>query len=181
MVWSSNPHNLTKEQQMTKHQEHQQYGGVDRITSARDWLRQTVMRGETADCPCCGRANGYELRLESAHAAELRRLFTWAGERVQAVEEFVAEPLKMTDVACHVPTELGRDAESYSQNCLSALRHFDLVQSTKPGWWKLTVLGRDFVLGARAVPRAAWVWRGERIRFIDSAGLVTMKGLEQHG
>jgi len=143
------------------------------LQRARDWLRDQASAGEAAECPCCGRAVGYELRLEHVHASELLRFAQAAREQA---DRYGGE---VVDQGIHVPTVLGGTAESYSQNCLSQLRHFGLVKQSgaKAGWWKLTEKGAEFLLGTVNVERAAWLFKSELLKYVDAAGTVGIHDL----
>lgn len=141
------------------------------VKEARDWVLERATAGEAAECPCCGKAVGYEQRLERLHAVELLRLY----EEAQALAD--RWDISLAGAEVHVPTQLGGTASSYSQNCISMLKHFGLVKSKKPGWWSLTKTGVGFVRGEVPVPKAVWLFKGERIKFIGEAGAVMLHDL----
>lgn len=115
------------------------------LGEARAELRQLVRDGER--CPCCDQfAKVYRRKLNSGMARSLIAMWRTAGTSW-----------------VHVPTAL--DARSREEG---KLRYWGLVVESdeerddggRAGWWQVTDLGAQFVLGQLRVPQYAHVYDG---------------------
>jgi hypothetical protein len=104
---------------------------------ARAWLQERTPWGAT--CPCCHRKTKVNSwRVGAGQALCLLKLVTtFAGQTVHYVTLAKASPT----------TNVGE------ANTVSKLRFWNLVEpGSKPGEWRATQLGRDFVLRGAKVP-----------------------------
>lgn len=147
--------------------EKKQYEGPDTLSAAREWLAEEVENCDHVICPCCDRNAGYEVRLGRGNVTELLRFFRLAND------DAARNGGKLLKQQIHVADRLGATASSYSENQLSSLQHFGLVEKSGPrGFWNLTLGGLQFVIGTGPVPKAVWVFRGEQVRVIDETPVV---------
>lgn len=119
------------------------------LGEARDLLRSLVSEG--AHCPLCTQsAKIYSRSIGSTVARSLIRLYQAGGMRFQ-----------------HLPTVVGRSSSEESK-----LRYWGLLEEERArrpdggrsGWWRVTPLGEQFVLGKTTVPKYAYVYANKCIR-----------------
>lgn len=119
------------------------------LAEAKSWLAARVEDG--ADCPCCGQfAKVYRTKLGASIAWPLIAMYRRAGQGW-----------------VHVPS-LG----AQSGDPLKA-RHWNLIEqypnakredgSSRVGWWRLTPLGVEFVLGRVRVPKYVRLYNARRL------------------
>lgn len=115
------------------------------LGEARQWLRDRSNEG--ARCPCCTQfAKVYRRKINSGMARSLIEMYRIAGTGW-----------------VHVPTQIGARSREEGK-----LAYWSLVmESAEPrddggraGWWSVTPLGREFVLGQRRQPKYALVFDG---------------------
>lgn len=151
------------------------FSGAPFLSNARAWATRKVNRVEPASCPVCDRRLGHEVRLTKTAVRELLRFVGASDKACDEADRNGGVKRKLVDNTIHVPTVLGRDAESYSQNTLSSLRYFGLVEPRGPrGFWHLTSAGLQFFVRNSRVHRTAWVFKGELVGFIEEDGLASV-------
>lgn len=115
------------------------------LKDVRAWLREKVHKGTT--CPACQQhVKVYRRKLNSGMALSLIVMYRAGGT------EFV-----------HLPSTVGARSREEGK-----LRHWGLVEEAdskrpdggRPGFWRVTELGEDFVLGRVEVPRYADIYNG---------------------
>lgn len=133
------------------------------LTEAQDWLRERVDDGER--CPCCTQlAKVYRRKVTSPMARGLIKQYRLAG----------------MDYA-HSASLVKSETHEFSQ-----LSWWGLVEEKsevrddggKAGWWRLTRLGRDFVLNRTVTPKYARIFDGrvlelapgDEVSIIDALG-----------
>lgn len=136
------------------------FGPDTTLGAAQDWLRRRIDDG--ASCPCCGQlAKVYRRKLTASIASVLIKMHYWAG----------------ADYA-YLP-----NLRSKGQDEVIA-RHWGLIEgmpdvrrddgSTRVGWWRLTALGRSFVLDQARVPKYARIYNN-RLLNLDDAERVSIR------
>jgi hypothetical protein len=119
------------------------------LADAKAWLTARLDRG--AKCPCCGQtARIYQRKMSSTSARATAALWRVHG----------------TDYG-HLPT-VARDhlADVQHQGGYLVLgAHWGLIQAhpDRAGWWRVTPLGVDWLLGRAAVPARAAIFNGRRV------------------
>lgn len=132
------------------------------LGQARDWLRQRVDEG--AKCPLCQQhAKVYRRKLNSGMARSLILMYRNAGR------DWI-----------HIPTQLPARSREEGK-----LRYWGLAEEAKveredggrAGWWRVTSMGVQFVLGSLVVPKYAHIYddrllrlSGDPITIVDALG-----------
>ena len=118
------------------------------LGEARAWLRKRVGEGER--CPCCQQfAKVYKRSINSSMARALVTMYRVAG----------TDWVKMSDALGAGKVDRADEAK---------LRYWKLIEEEpelrpdggRAGWWRVTDLGRQFVLGTVTVPKYAHVYDG---------------------
>ncbi|OYN81720.1 hypothetical protein [Mycolicibacterium sphagni] len=143
------------------------------LDAARDWLRDRVDDGE--ECPCCRQfAKVYKRKLNAGMARVLIAMYRKAGT------DWTYLP--------HVDLKDGEKRRTVGHSgemCMT--RYWGLIEaypdtkredgSSRVGWWRLTPLGVEFVLGRTQVPKYARVYSsrclgltGDPVSITDALG-----------
>lgn len=121
------------------------------LGEARARLRELVEDGHT--CPCCSQfAKVYPRRVHSTMARALIALY-----RRGAADDYI-----------HAPSATKRDANAET----AKLVYWNLIEQApgkredggRPGWYRLTPFGHDFVRGHATVQRTAHVYDNRVLR-----------------
>lgn len=132
------------------------------LEEARAWLRERVDEGER--CPCCTQfAKVYKRSINSTMARGLIDIYRASGQEW-----------------CHVRT-LRRRSGAGDNREESKLRYWGLVEEEserredggRSGWWRVTPVGQQFVLGQLHVAKYAHIYDGRCLRL--SGPLVTIR------
>lgn len=122
------------------------------LAEARAELQAGLMEG--TKCPCCDQhAQIYRWSLYSTAARMLLRMYEAGG-----ATEFV---------------ESKRVKRTGDGGSCSHLRLWGLVEQEaerrpdggKSGWWRVTLPGEQFLMGATTIPKYAYVYNGEVLRY----------------
>jgi len=124
------------------------------LREARDELRELVDEGHR--CPCCTQfAKVYRRNLPSASAQVMIALYHAGGDR-----EFVFLPDVLETVGARTAHQGGYGTLGQFWGLMERQAGEREDGSNRVGWWRLTALGRDFVLGRATVPKYARLYNG---------------------
>lgn len=134
----------------------------DSLKAVRDWLRAHINEG--VRCPCCGQlVKQYHRPINAGMAHSLITMYRTAGRDWQ-----------------HIPTTIGGHSREEGK-----LRYWGLIEEQlerredggRAGWWRVTELGEQWILGQVTVPshvviyngRCRWL-EGDPISVVDALG-----------
>lgn len=118
------------------------------VSQARAALNDALVTGEASVCPCCDQfVKLYRRKLNAGMAVSLVKLFRSVG----------------TSYA-HVPSTVGRESADQA-----LLRYWGLLEEdgSRTGYWRVTALGEQFVLGKVTVRSHVLLYNG---RFLGLDG-----------
>lgn len=149
------------------------------LARAQEWLRARVKKG--AECPCCKRfARVYDRKLPSASVRVLIALYRLEGKEGR---EYVQLPPLLDQLGL---STLKRTAHQGGYATLS--HHWALIEakpgerkdgSKRVGWWRLTDLGREFVLEQTKVSKYARLY-GQRLLRVHGEPIGIRDALGNH-
>lgn len=115
------------------------------LAEAQGWLRERVDDG--AACPCCTQyAKVYRRKINAGQAQPLIRMWRLCGTQW-----------------CHIPTELASRGHEESKLAYWGILEEELKlrdDGGRAGWWRITELGRRFVLDEVRLPKYARIYDG---------------------
>ncbi len=117
------------------------------LHDAMEEFQAKVKKG--TNCPCCGRfSKQYKRKLNSGMAQILIKIYKlFSNESVHLQNEF----LHFKDIAI--------------RNEYSKLKHWGLLEQGQLGYWRITDLGVQFVLGHIEIPRHIILFNNELLGF----------------
>lgn len=128
------------------------------VAQARAKLRDALVAGESSTCPCCDQfVKLYRRKLNAGMAHSLITLLRASGTQW-----------------AHVPSVTGRQSSEEAK-----LRYWELIEAhpERSGYWRVTELGEQFVLGRATVPSHVLLYNN---RFLgldgDSVSIVQCLG-----
>lgn len=127
--------------------------GGTTVAEVKSWLSENIDAG--AECPCCFQTvKLYPRKITSPMARGL-------------IKQYRAVGLDFAHSAALVKSETHEFSQLSWWGLVSELdeRRED---GGRPGWWRITSPGEDFVLGRVSLPETAYVYN-KQVRFFDSS------------
>lgn len=128
------------------------------LAEAKEWLRARVNRGDR--CPCCGQfAKVYSRKMTAFTARAMIAMYRYYRTEFVQMPELIRQRLTSQTQGGYATLGLywGLIEEENQRR----------EDGGRAGWWRLTELGIQFVLGEISVPKHARIYDGRILGYSD--------------